>query len=151
MRRRRCLPRFTFSCSNYHQAHQHSCLQVGKKFSDMQTAIGRRSKEKALKVVEAQQQVSMLEAEVEEMERRREIKLEQGEAMYPLYLHQKPSNFSILGEDLKRVRVLQGPVEMALQQVVKEIRVKEGLDIMEGGVDLDITEEEMEEELIERS
>ena len=83
MRRRRCLPRFTFSCSNYHQVNQHSCLQVGKKFSDMQTAIGRRSKEKALKVVKAQQQVSMLEAEVEEMERRREIKLEQGEAMHP--------------------------------------------------------------------
>ena len=115
----------------------------------MQTAIVRRSKEKALKVVEAQQQVSMLEAEVEEMERRREIKLEQGEAMYLLYLHQNPLNFSILGEDLKRVRVLQGPVEMALQQVVKEIRIKEGLDIMERGVDLDITEEE--EELIEGS
>ena len=47
------------------------------------------------------------------------------------------------------MRVLQGPVEMALQQVVKEIRIKEGLDIMERGVDLDITEEE--EELIEGS
>ena len=45
--------------------------------------------------------------------------------------------------------MLQGPVEMALQQVVKEIRIKEGLDIMERGVDLDITEEE--EELIEGS
>ena len=35
------------------------------------------------------------------------------------------------GADLKRVRALQGPVEVALQQVIKEMREAEGIEIVE--------------------
>ena len=49
------------------------------KFYAMQTLLEERTKEKAREVVELQGQVQVLEDEVEQLERRRELRLEEGE------------------------------------------------------------------------
>ena len=49
------------------------------KFYAMQTLLEERTKEKAREVVELQGQVQVLEDEVELLERRRELRLEEGE------------------------------------------------------------------------
>jgi len=76
----------------------------------MQTLLEEWSKKKATEVAELQGQVNLLEDEVEQLEKRRELKLEER-------------------EELKRVRALQGPVEMAFHQVMKDLRAEEGIEI----------------------
>ena len=51
------------------------------KFYDMQTLLEERTKEKAQEVVKLQGQVKVLEDEVEQLERRRELRLEEGETI----------------------------------------------------------------------
>jgi len=86
--------------------------KMKKKFFAMQNLLEERSKLKAREVVELQGHVKVLEDEVEQLERRRELRLEEG-------------------ADLKRVRALQGPVDVAFHQVMKELRAKEGIEIVE--------------------
>jgi len=86
--------------------------KMKEKFIAMQNLLEKRSKQKAREVVHLQRQVKALEDEVEQLERRRELRLEEG-------------------ADLKRVRALQGPVEVALQQVIKEMREGEVIEIVE--------------------
>ena len=51
------------------------------KFYAMQTLLEERTKEKAREVVELQGQVQVLEDEVEQLERRRGLRLEEGETI----------------------------------------------------------------------
>merc|ERR1712181_70857 len=84
--------------------------KMKEKFVAMQNLLEEQSKQKAREVVHLQGQVKVLEDEVEQLDRNRELRQEEG-------------------ADLKRVRALQGPVEVALQQVIKEMR--ERVEIVE--------------------
>jgi len=86
--------------------------KMKEKFVALQNLLEERSKQKAREVVHLQGQVKVLEDEVKLLDRKRELRLEEG-------------------ADLKRVRALRGPVEVALQQVIKEMRETEGVEIVE--------------------
>ena len=77
MKRKLSLTRFFFF--NSPASLHHSCPQMKEKFFAMQNLLEEFSKLRAREVVELQGQVKVLEEEVEHLERRRELRLEEGE------------------------------------------------------------------------